>query len=260
MKAERIYLYENNENVYLDIYLCNMEEMSILERPLILICPGGAYSYCSPREAEPIARSYMARGYHAAVLNYSVKKNTECLYDAEKDVTKPHFEVAKSICIIRDNAKNWSVSPDKIAVIGFSAGGHLAACASILFNDEKLLKALGCEVGYNKPNASLLCYPVITTGEYAHKGSIENLLGEYATEENLTRYSLEKSVTKNTPPTFLVHATRDPGVPAMNSIDLASAFFKAGVNFELHIIPVAMHGFSTAQREVLPHHNPYITR
>ncbi len=260
MENKKIYFYEGNTAVYLDVFLCNKgNEYSITKRPMILICPGGAYAYCSAREAEPIARAYMARGYNTAILYYTCKVNADTLYDSENDVAKPHLEAAKSICIIRDNAEEWSVDPDKIAVIGFSAGGHLAGCTSILWNDEKLVKALGCPEGYNKPNASILCYPVVTMGEYAHAGSRDNLLGDYKTEENLARYSLEKQVT-DTCPTFIVHASNDPGVSVHNAIDLTSALVKAGVSCEVHIIPQGGHGFSLAEREVLPHPNRYVSR
>lgn len=226
---------------------------------MMLICPGGAYAYCSAREAEPIARAYMARGYNTAILYYTCKQKADTLYDAEKDVSKPHLEVAKSICIIRDNAEEWHVDPEKIAVIGFSAGGHLAGCASILWNDERLLAALNCPEGYNKPNAAILCYPVVTMGENTHAGTRDNLLGDHKTEENLERYSLEKQV-RDTCPTFIVHARNDGGVSVHNAINLASALVKSGASCEVHIIPQGGHGFSLAEREVVPRPDRYVSR
>ena len=103
MINEKIYIYEDNKDVYLDVFLCNdSPEYFTATRPFMLICPGGGYRYCSAREAEPIARSFMAEGYNTAVLYYSVKSLTEELYDIENEYSKPHYEVAKSICIIRD--------------------------------------------------------------------------------------------------------------------------------------------------------------
>ena len=251
MQNEKIFLYEGNKDVFLDVYICDQSpEYLIKDRPLILICPGGGYHHCSPRESEPIARAYMAEGYNTAILYYSVKNNTDCLYDYENDISKPHYEVAKSICIIRDNAEKWHVNPDKIAVIGFSAGGHLAGCASILWDDEKLLKVLNCPEGYNRPNATILCYPVITSGENAHRGSFVNLLGDNPTKENLLRYSLEKQIKAGMIPTFVFHTANDGTVPVENSACLITALAKASTPFEAHILPDGAHGMSLANREV----------
>lgn len=258
MLNEKFYFYEGNENVYLETFILDdYPTYSSHIRPMMLICPGGGYHGCSAREAEPIARAYAAEGYNTAILYYSVKGNTEELYDFEKDVSKPHFEVAKSICIIRDNAEKWNVDPHQIAVIGFSAGGHLAGCASILWNDEKLVKALGCEEGYNKPDAALLIYPVITSGDKAHKGSFRNLLGEDETDSNWERYSLEKHVGAENPPTFLFHTSADGAVPVQNSTLLATALADKGVHFEMHVVPEGGHGMSSGTREVLPEKNTY---
>ena len=261
MTNEKVYLYDDKDDVYLDVFLCDeSDRYSITTRPLILICPGGAYFGCSPREAEPIARAYMAEGYNAAVLYYTVKSKYDVLYDFENDVSKPHYEVAKSICIIRDNAEKWHVYPEKIAVIGFSAGGHLAGCASILWNDEKLMKMLKCPEGYNRPNAAILGYPVITSGEKAHNGSFNHLLGENATAENRLRYSLEKQVKEGVPPTFIFHTANDNAVAVENSTYLMSALAAHKIPFECHILPDGAHGMSLSNREVLPVPSKYNAR
>lgn len=261
MTNEKVYLYDDKKDIYLDVFLCDeSERYSITTRPLVLICPGGAYRGCTPREAEPIARAYMGEGYNAAILYYTVKTKYDVLYDFENDVSKPHYEVAKSICIIRDKAKEWHVDPEKIAVIGFSAGGHLAGCASILWNDEKLTKMLNCHEGYNRPNAAILCYPVITSGEKANVGSFINLLGDDATAENRLRYSLEKQVKEGVPPTFICHTANDEGVPVENTTYLATALAGAKIPFECHIFPNGEHGMSLSNREVLPVPSKYNAR
>lgn len=261
MLNEKFYFYEGNTDVYLETFIINeYPEYSSCKRPMMLICPGGAYYECSPREAEPIARAYMAEGYNTAILYYSVKKHTEELYDFEKDISKPHYEVSKSICLIRDNADKWNIDPKQIAVIGFSAGGHLAGCCSILWNDEKLVKALGCPEGHNKPDAAILCYPVITSGDKAHKWSFVNILGDDETSPNWQRYSLEKHVNADTPPTFLFHTSADEAVPVQNSTELATALANAGVHFEIHVVPEGAHGLSSGSREVLPQKNTYNSR
>lgn len=252
MINEKIYFYEGNKDVYLDVNIIEEHsEYSIKKRPMMLICPGGSYYLCSGREADPISRTYLAEGYNTAVLYYTTKEKFDELYDHENDVAKPHFEVGKAMCIIRDNAERWNVDPEQIAVIGFSAGGHLAGCASILWNDEKLVKALGCPEGYNKPNAAILCYPVVTSGDKAHKTSFIYQFGEDETNPNWERYSLEKHVKPDNPPTFIFHTQEDPWVPVHNSIYLANAMADAKVPFELHIFPKGMHGMSTGKREVM---------
>lgn len=258
---ERIYFYDDCDTVYLDLFLCDdSDSYNIKKRPMILICPGGGYHHCSDREAEPIARAYMAKGYNTAILKYSLYSEGFHVYDEEKMLSRAHYEAAKSICIIRDNAEKWHVYEDKIAIIGFSAGGHLAGCASILSDDESILKALGCEKGYNKPDAAILCYPVITSGEKAHRGSFRALLGENPSEDLLEKFSLEKKVKEGNPPTFIVHAADDPAVPVENSLYLAEALSENKIPFELHVFPNGSHGFSLATSEVLPVENPYDAR
>ena len=252
MINEKIYFYEGNKDVYLDVNIIEEHsEYSIKKRPMMLICPGGSYYLCSAREADPISRAYLAEGYNTAILYYTAKEKFDELYDHENDVAKPHLEVARAICTIRDNAEKWNVDPEQIVVIGFSAGGHLAGCASILWNDERLVKALGRPEGYNKPNATIMCYPVVTSGDKAHKTSFRYQFGEDETHPNWERYSLEKHVTPDTPPTFIFHTSNDDCVPVFNSIYLANALAEAKVPFELHIFPEGIHGMSTGKREVL---------
>lgn len=209
------------------------------KRGAVLICPGGGYAFCSAREAEPIALNFNAAGYHAFVLDYSVA---------------PHVfpdalcEASDSMRIIREHAEEWNVDKDKIAVCGFSAGGHLAASLATLWNTEKAVK---CDDKMNKPNAAILCYPVLTSGEKAHRGSFENLLGENKDNKEMLEYlSLEKRVSKDTPPTFLWHTYTDDGVPVENSLMFADALRKNDVPFEMHIYPKGGHGLSLANKEV----------
>ncbi len=262
INCEKFYFYENNADVRLEVYTAiEYPEYCINRRPMMLICPGGGYSHLSPREAEPIARAYMAQGYNAAILYYSVTGGANIkLYDEKLGVSKPHFEVAKSICILRDNAYKFNINPEQITVIGFSAGGHLAGCASIMWNDEYLVKALGCPVGYNKPNAAILAYPVITSGTKAHRGSFDSLLGKNASPELLRRYSLEYQVKEKNPPTFIFHTATDAGVPVHNSYLIATALADAKCDIEMHIFPTGNHGMSLANSEVLQTKIPLNTR
>lgn len=210
-------------------------------RPAILICPGGAYGWVSVREGEPVAIKFAAMGFQSFVLQYPCAP-----------VVRYPYELAyamKAMKEIRDNASEWHVDGGKIAVMGFSAGGHLAANLSCDFNNEEAGRLAGVKANEARPDASLLCYPVITSGEFAHRGSFDNLLGENATPELLRKLSLENAVTDSNPPTFMWHTFADGAVPVQNSLLYAMALKKAGVPCELHIFPFGGHGLSLATHE-----------
>ena len=198
-------------------------------RPAVLICPGGAYSGCADIEAEPIAMRFMAAGFHAFILRYSVYPNK---------YPKALEEVSKSVQIIRQNAGEWHIDKDKIAVCGFSAGSHLACSLGVFWNQEPIKTADES----NKPNAMILSYPVITSGEKAHRGSFDNLCGD--NPELVEKMSLEKRVTKDTPKTFLWHTFADQAVPVENSLLFANALREHDIPFELHIYPEGRHGLA----------------
>lgn len=199
--------------------------------PAVLICPGGGYSYCSPREAEPIALQFAANAVHTFVLDYSVAPNK---------YPRALEDVSAAMSLIRKNADRWNVDPDKIAVCGFSAGGHLAASLGVFWNSEPIKT----DDGSNRPNALILGYPVITSGEFAHVGSIDNLCGD--DEALRKKMSLELQVTKDTPPTFLWHTFADNCVPLENSLLFAGALRREDIPFELHVYPKGGHGLATA--------------
>lgn len=206
------------------------------EKPLVLVCPGGAYSYCSDREAEPIAAKYLAAGFHAAVLRY---------HCAPAVFPTALLELAWSVKMIRKFAKQWHVNPDAVFVCGFSAGGHLAASLGTLWNETFLQKALGN--GEWMPNGQILGYPVITMGEYTHQGSRENLIGGRMSDEMTHLLSLEERVDEHTVPTFLWHTAEDGAVPVQNSLMYAAALASHHVPFELHVFEKGAHGLSTCE-------------
>lgn len=214
------------------------QEVGIPSRPLVLICPGGAYAYTSNREAEAFAMQFLAMGCHAAVLRYSC---------APACYPTSLTELAYSMALIREKSQEWHV--DKILVLGCSAGGHLAASLGVFWQEEFLARALGKDNGCFRPDGLILCYPVITTGEYAHRGSVENLLKDMAKDPAwLAKMSLENQVTSLTPSTFIWHTFTDGSVPVENSLLFVGALRRAGVNTEFHMYPAGGHGLGLANR------------
>lgn len=208
-------------------------------RPAVLICPGGGYTHVSEREAEPVALQYNAMGFHAFVLNYSIAP--DC-YPAQL------LEVAKAVAIIRENADKWHINRDKIVVSGFSAGGHLAALLGVSWNKKWLAEDLNVLNEQIKVNGLLLCYPVITSGKFAHRGSFESLLGDRYSKL-VDKMSIEHAVSKDTPSTFLWHTMTDETVPVENSLMFVSACHKNGVSVEAHLFPNGIHGMSLCNEE-----------
>ena len=237
LKEKYCFLGEGKKNPLLRCYLpSNLEECNRQDekRPSIVICPGGAYAFCSEREAEPIALKFASWGFNAFVLNYSVAPNR---YPTQlREVAAVFEELYK-------NADDWHCDTQKIGILGFSAGGHLAAHYSNAYGTDNVRKVFP---NSKKPNFSVLCYPVITADPtFAHKGSIENLLGEYPVGKETDEFSCEKLVTADTPPTFIWHTAQDTAVPPKNSLCYAMALSENNIPFSLHIYPYGCHGLAT---------------
>lgn len=208
------------------------DNQSKRKRPAVVVIPGGGYENVSMSEGERIALSYTPAGFQTFVLKYCVLPHRQPM--ALKNI-------AKAIEIIRKKAEEWNVDAEKIAVCGFSAGGHLAASIATLWNDEDVFGPDKEQNIKHRPNASILCYPVITSGEYAHKGSFQHLIGS-EDEEIWKKYSLENQVDIDTPPAFLWHTFEDKLVPVENSFLYAQALRKKGIPLEMHIYPNGPHG------------------
>lgn len=211
------------------------------KRPLVLICPGGGYVMTSDREAEPVAMQFLAAGYHAAILRYSV---SPAVYP------EALLQVGKSVSWLKEQADIYGIDPDKIVVMGFSAGGHLAGNYGVAWRKPFVREALGVREEILRPAGLILCYPVITSGEKAHKGSFEALLGDRL-EELKEEVSLEKQVNKDVPKTFLWHTQEDGCVPVENSLLFYQALHENGIPAELHIFPEGGHGLSLANEETM---------
>lgn len=211
------------------------------KRPAIIICPGGGYGSLSDREAEPVAKVYFAAGYHTFILRYSVMGQAKDL--------KPLIQLAFAMAHIRKNADDWDVDADRIAVCGFSAGGHLAASLGTLFNEPVFLERFGRDV-HVRPDAMILGYPVIASDEFAHVNSLSRVSGAKPGEEAYRWFGLDAHVDEQTPPAFLWHTAQDEKVPVENSLKMATAFSAAKVPFELHIFPEGLHGMSVCNETV----------
>ena len=243
MEYIRINLREKEINAFMPTltgYIiddCTERKSPTKKKPAVLICPGGGYSDCSKREGEPIALQYMAAGYHAFVLDYATAPNN--FYPESLK------NVSDAMICIREHADEWNVDKEKVAVLGCSAGGHLAASLATLWNTEPIKT----NDNNNRPNAAILCYPVISSDDsIAHKGSFNNLCGDDL--EIRKKLSLENRVTSDTPPCFIWHTFDDNVVPVENSFVFATALKKAGVSCEMHIFPNGAHGLSVSNVDI----------
>ncbi len=227
----------SEDYAHADTYLIShSDEISIKKRPVVIICPGGGYCFTSQREAEMFALRWNSYGYQAIVLWYSYRP---AVYPAAL------LELARTVKLARENAAQWDVDPEQIFVQGSSAGGHLAASYGMFWNRGFLAKALNADAGQLRPNGMILNYPVITSGEFAHRESFENLLGEQY-DQLVETMSLEKQVSGDTPPAFVWHTNQDGLVPAENSLLLALAMRRAGRPVELHMYMKGDHGLGLA--------------
>ena len=209
-------------------------------RPAVLILPGGGYEECSPREADPVAVQFLQAGYQVFILDYTVKPAPLRW--------QPAIDAAGAVLHLRRNAEMLRVDPDRIAVCGFSAGGHLAGTTAILWNAPAVQQALGITGTEARPNAVVLAYPVVTAGAFAHQGSFDNLAG--SDRELRAMFSLENHVQEGLPPFFLWHTVDDTTVPVQNSLLLAQALTEHHVPYELHLFAHGKHGSSTCTAEV----------
>lgn len=212
-------------------------------RPAMLVVPGGGYAMVSPTEGEIVAKKFYEAGYQAFVLTYTT--NMFQIAPLEK---QPLKDISRAVRHIRGNAEKLRVQRDRIVCCGFSAGAHLVGSLAVHYGDPALVEEPFQDVS-DRPDAVLLCYPVITSGEKAHRESFELLLGKDASAEQLDWASLENHVTADAPPAFLWQTFTDELVPVENSILYAKGCRRAGVPCELHLFMEGCHGMSIADED-----------
>ncbi len=206
----------------------------------IVICPGGGYGHLAmDHEGHQIAQWLNSFGVAGFILTYR-HRNSGAGYGHPA----PLQDAQRAIRTVRSRAGQWGVKPDRIGILGFSAGGHLASTAETHFNDKVYDAGDEIDEASARPDFAVLVYPVVSAAEsYTHRGSVQNLLGRNPDQEMLDKMSGEKQVTSQTPPTFLIATWEDTAVPAENSIYFYLALRKAKVPAEMHIFAKGPHGF-----------------
>ncbi|WP_226789906.1 MULTISPECIES: alpha/beta hydrolase [Flagellimonas] len=202
---------------------------------MVMICPGGGYGVLAyDKEGTDIAKWLNGYGIAAAVLKYRLPE------DGSNEIPHltPLMDAKRGVELIRSNAEKWGIDPNKVGVMGFSAGGHLASTLGTHFEEG------------NRPNFMALIYPVVTMKQdHTHNGSRKNLLGPDPSDNLVEHYSNELQVRENTPPTFILHSTDDEVVPLENSLQLAKSLKDKGISVEMHVYPYGGHGFAMALQQ-----------
>lgn len=265
MIIEELKLWDNgNQAKYVKYLLNNSQEIeSDRKHPAIVVCGGGGFLKISDREKEPVAMHFLNQGYQVFVLNYNTKSYGNGSYP------KPVYDLAKMILTIRNNADNWNVDPNKIAVIGFSSGGHLCASLATQWHEDYLKEKLEVNSELLKPNAVILCYPLVNYLYQLEKAkedkqynefspsigmkksdfmevAIEAGVGVNATSDQYRSASPHYHITENTPPTFIWHTAKDELVYVGQSLKFAEKLGDNNVSYELHIFENGPHGLSLA--------------
>lgn len=213
------------------------------KKSAVIICPGGGYAFLATgHEGKDVAEALNKMGVTAFMLKYRLPNDTIM---KDKKIA-PLQDAQRAIQLVRENAAQWNIDPNKIGIMGFSAGGHLAATASTQFEREVIANPKHTSL---RPDFSILLYPVISfTDSLTHMGSRINLIGKNPSKELVEQYSNELQVTAKTPPAFLVHAADDGLVPIGNSIAYYQALLKNGVLSEILLYPHGEHGFGMINR------------
>ena len=204
----------------------------------VVVCPGGGYRGKAQHEGKDIAEWLNTIGVSAFVLDYRVSPYRHPV---------PLADARRAVQFVRSHAEEYNVDPNRIGLMGFSAGGHLAASAGVYSLDANPNADDPVEQVSSRPDCLILCYPVISMEKHHHQGSRSNLLGPDPDPELVNQMSLENHVHENMPPTFLWHTAEDKSVPVVNSLMFAEGLSKANVDFALHVFPRGRHGLGLAE-------------
>jgi acetyl esterase/lipase len=204
----------------------------------VIICPGGGYMHLAfDKEGTKVAEWFNSLGIVAFVLKYRLPNDLIM----KNKIVGPLQDAQEAVRYVRQNAAKLNIDPNKIGILGFSAGGHLASTLSTHYDDKVYESTYKVSA---RPDFSILMYPVISMeNQITHKGSQTNLLGNNPSQDLIDSYSNEKKVTSKTPPAFLIHATDDTVVIPENSINYYLALKKNGIKAELHLYEKGGHGF-----------------
>lgn len=212
-------------------------------RDCMLVVPGGGYCMVVPPEAEIVAKEFYNQGMNVFVLTYT----TDITFSVPLK-KQPLNDISRAVRIIRSRAAKWKINPDKVVVCGFSAGAHVCGTLCVHYEDVvDMDEKLNCFS--NRPDAAILSYPVITSGEFTHRLSMIALMGNEASREEYDYFSIEKNVDSNTPPCFLWQTVTDDLVPVENSYLMANALKRAGVRYAHYVFPEGHHGLSVSTED-----------
>ncbi|MEZ4908046.1 MAG: alpha/beta hydrolase [Saprospiraceae bacterium] len=247
--SDSIFLYETKVSKVENNEPCIFPHLIHTDKPAaaVVIFPGGGYRVLSmDYEGHKIAKWFNDRGINAIVVKYRLG-----ILDGSGNLQPAMLNDAiRAMQMVRKNAKEWNIDPDKIGVIGFSAGGHMASSISVHFEDDFDGREDFDPNISAQPNFSILAYPVITMNdEYSHWGSRRHSLGTNPTKEEMDFYSSNLQVKPNTPPTFIFHTSDDKSVPVQNSILYYLAVKKMGIPVEMHIMEHGPHGVGLAESD-----------
>lgn len=238
--TEVVSLFPDRPNITLTTYVAGTHKSLPFneKRKAILIFPGGGYTGCAPIESEPIAHHFLAAGFNAFVLEYTTLATGSPLWPT------PLIDASAAMKYIRDNAEALHVDPDAVFVIGFSAGGHLAASLGTMWDDDEIEALLGMEKGYNRPTGMILSYAVTSIAVHGHRSSFQQILGNNRDPSAERAVSPDCRVTEKTVPAFIWHTRTDEGVSVRHALVFAKELADHKIPFEMHIYPEGKHGAS----------------